>query len=76
MKQRIDCLKMFLFATCVYLRGNLRVRLTTQRKFLRKFNHRRPKLTIRRIDQIFSAVLCYTLDRWALDLQGIVWNLK
>ena len=31
---------MFLFATCVYLRGNLRVRLTTQRKFLRKFNLR------------------------------------
>ena len=33
---------MFLFATCVYLRGNLRVRLTTQRKFLRKFNLRPP----------------------------------
>ena len=25
------------FATCVYLRGNLRVRLATQRKSLRKF---------------------------------------
>ena len=29
---------MFFFATCVYLRGNLRVRLATQRKSLRKFN--------------------------------------
>ena len=28
MKLRIDCHKMFLFATCVYLRGNLCVRLT------------------------------------------------
>ena len=31
---------MFLFATCVYLRGNSRVRLATQRKFLHKFNLR------------------------------------
>ena len=28
------------FATCVYLRGNLRVRLATQRKSLPKFNLR------------------------------------
>ena len=31
---------MFLFATCVYLRGSLRVRLVTQRNFFRKFNLR------------------------------------
>ena len=31
---------MILFATCVHLRGNLRVRLVTQRKFLPKFNLR------------------------------------
>ena len=29
-----------------------------------------------RRDCFMCAVLCYTLDRWALDLQGIVWNLK
>ena len=40
MKQRIVCLKMSFFASCVYLRGNLRVRLTTQRKSLRKCNLR------------------------------------
>ena len=40
MKWRTVCFEMFLFATCVYLQGNLRVRLATQRKFLRKFNLR------------------------------------
>ena len=38
------CFVLFLFqwflATCVYLRGNLRVRVATQRKSLRKFNLR------------------------------------
>ena len=29
-----------------------------------------------RRDCFMCAVLCYTLDRWALDLQGIVRNLK
>ena len=32
------CFEMGLFATCVYLWGNLPVRLATQRKSLRKFN--------------------------------------
>ena len=40
---------MFLFATCVYLRGNLRVRLVTQRKFLRKFNLRPLATTDRQV---------------------------
>ena len=34
----ISDLKWVFIATCGYLRGNLRVRLATQRKFLRKFN--------------------------------------
>ena len=40
---------MFLFATCVYLRGNLRVRLVTQRKSLRKFNLRPLAATCRSV---------------------------
>ena len=36
----MSALKWFFFATHVYLRGNLRVRLTTQRKSLPKFNLR------------------------------------
>ena len=39
--------KMSFFATCVYLRGNLRVRLATQRKSQRKLNLR-PLATIYR----------------------------
>ena len=38
--QDMSALKCFFFATCVYLRENLRVRLATQRKSPRKFNLR------------------------------------
>ena len=38
--QDMSALRWFFFATHVYLRGNLRVRLATQRKSLRKFNLR------------------------------------
>ena len=39
------------FTTCVYLRGNLRVRLATQLKSLRKFNLRPLATTVGPFDQ-------------------------
>ena len=40
---------MSFLATCVYLRGNLRARLATQRKSLRKFNLRSLATTCRSV---------------------------
>ena len=43
------CFEMGLFVTSVYLRGNLRVRLATQRKSVRKFNLRPLATTCRSV---------------------------
>ena len=45
----IECLKIYFFVTCEYLRGNLRFRLATQRKSFRKFNLRPLATTCRSV---------------------------
>ena len=42
-------LKNIFFVTCIYLEGNLRVRLATQRKSLHKFNLRPLAATCRSV---------------------------
>ena len=62
---------MLLFATCVYLRGNLRDRLVTQRKFLRKFNLRPLAATCR---SVWPGLLykCKLISNWT---RKTVWLL-
>ena len=57
----MSALKCF-FATCVYLRGNLRVRLATQCKSLRKFNFVHLRVLAVRLTRALAFI---TDSRWA-----------